>query len=53
MQSHRSSKNEDGKSSSHEHEPDQFAEMLGLKDLSVEKVMQNAKDDLVVEDMMA
>ena len=27
--------------------------MLGLKDTSVERVMQNAKDDILVEDMMA
>lgn len=49
--SHRSalSKSEDGKSDG----GDQFTEILGLKDLSVEKAIQNAKNDIVVEDMMA
>jgi hypothetical protein len=30
-----------------------FAEMLGLKDMSVENVMKNAKNDEVVDDLMA
>ena len=30
-----------------------FAEMLGLKDMSVENVMNNAKNDEAVEDLMA
>jgi hypothetical protein len=34
-------------------EPDTFAEMLGLKDMSVENVMHNARNDEAVEDLMA
>jgi hypothetical protein len=30
-----------------------FAEMLGLKDMSVENVMNNAKNDEAVEDIMS
>ncbi len=32
---------------------DMFAEMLGLKDMSVENVMNNAKNDEAVEDIMS
>lgn len=32
---------------------DVFAEMLGLKDMSVENVMNNARNDVAVEDIMA